>query len=257
MSQIVDTITAQEFMKETLERIDEQSLVLVAQGLAVKSDLFQKAFAENKLDNLTESQLLKIFGIIFSVRRKSRKIIREIGFETLKSEIKLLLYSDDPIQQRFSRFCNLLTCLDEHLRYDLTGEILHYTLPNKYWLWCNWMWNPKTKTGSLPLVTTEDYVLDAPDLGSAYMKVGKAVAFVHNVGEAAGFQTISRNLFGTDVYLSCVYIIYAYTVLRMRMTQEFNQVMPGVGEFAKRILGTYKLMQEQNITKNKVAQIVN
>ncbi|RLD17523.1 MAG: hypothetical protein DRI69_12120, partial [Bacteroidetes bacterium] len=51
------------------------------------------------------------------------------------------------------------------------------------------------------------------------------------------FQTIHKSLFGTDVYLACVYVIYAYTVLRMRMTQEFNKVMPQQIEFVRRILG--------------------
>ena len=103
------------------------------------------------------------------------------------------------------------------------------------------MWNPKTETGSLPLVTTEDFGLHAPSLGESYLKVGKAIAFVHEVGDAAGFQSISRSLFGTDVYLSCVYIVYAYTILRMRMTQEFNKVMPGLPEFSRRLLGVYNM----------------
>ena len=63
---------------------------------------------------------------------------------------------------------------------------------------------------------------------------------MHEVGSAAGFQTISRSIFGTDVYLCCVYVIYAYTVLRMRMTQEFNKVMPGLPEFCRRLLGVHQ-----------------
>ena len=90
-------------------------------------------------------------------------------------------------------------------------------------------------------MTTEDYNLNSSTLGENYLKVGEAVAFVHEVGEAAGFQTISRSLFGTDVYLSCVYVVYVYTVLRMRMTQEFNKVIPGLPEFSRRLLGVYKL----------------
>ena len=69
------------------------------------------------------------------------------------------------------------------------------------------------------------------------MNIGRAIAFVHEVGDAAGFQTIHKSLFGTDVYLACVYVVYAYTVLRMRMTQEFNKVMPQQIEFVRRILG--------------------
>jgi hypothetical protein len=102
------------------------------------------------------------------------------------------------------------------------------------------MWDPKTKTGALPLVTTAAYDLDGESLGEIYMKVGRAVTFVHEVGGAAGFQKISSSIFGTDVFLCCVYVIYAYTVLRMRMTQEFNKVMPELSEFCRRLLGVHR-----------------
>ncbi len=242
MSQIVDTATAKEFMKETLERIEEKHLVKIAKILEVKSEMFKQRFdKQSKVDQLSEEELLETIRLVFSVRRKAKKILEEIGVEVLKKHIVDLLYGSDPIHTRFQNFCNYIPQVDEHISYDLAGELLHFTFPEKYWLWCHWMWNPKTKTGSLPLVITGDFDLSAPTIAESYLKVGKAVAFVHEVGEAAGFQTISRSLFGTDVYLSCVYVIYAYTVLRMRMTQEFNQVMPGVVEFSSRILGVYKL----------------
>ena len=246
MSQIVDTVTAKEFMKETLEKIDEQALVRISDALIIKSKKFKESFAQSTIDQLSEEELIKTLRLIFSTKRSIKKIFKEIGFQDLKKYIEELLYGRDAIHIRFQEFCDHLKILDEHLRYDLAGELLHYNFPDKYWLWCHWMWNPKLNTGSLPLVTTEDFDLSASTLGESYLKVGKAVAFVHEVGEAAGFQTISRSLFGTDVYLSCVYVIYAYTVLRMRMTQEFNQVMPNVAEFSSRILGVYQIRANQN-----------
>jgi hypothetical protein len=60
------------------------------------------------------------------------------------------------------------------------------------------------------------------------------------VGAAAGFQKISNNIFGTDVYLACVYTVYVYTVLKMRMTQEFNKVIPQLPEFCRRLLGVHR-----------------
>jgi hypothetical protein len=35
-------------------------------------------------------------------------------------------------------------------------------------------------------------------------------------------------------------VVYVYTVLRLRMTQEFNKVMPGLPEFSRRLLGVYQ-----------------
>ena len=241
MSQIVDTETAQEFMKETLERIEEKHLVKIAEALAVKSEQFKKSFEQPNIENLSDEEFVKTLKLIFSTRRHLKKMKEELGWADLKKHIQELLHGSQPVHLRFEAFCEQMTCIAEHLRYDFAGELLHYTFPEKYWLWCHWMWNPKLETGSLPLVTTEDFDLSTPNIAEAYLKVGKAVAFVHEVGKAAGFQTISHNLFGTDVYLSCVYVIYAYTVLRMRMTQEFNQVMPGVAEFSSRILGVYTI----------------
>ena len=243
MSQIVDTETAKEFMKETLEKIDEKHLIKISDALTIKSDIFKKHFAEENIDQLSEEDLFKTLKLVFSIRRNRKKLVKEIGVQNFKNYLKDLLYGTDLIHFRFQNFCDRMDNLEEHTRFDLAGELLHFTFPDKFWLWSHWMWNPKINTGSLPLVTTDDFDLSAPTLGEAYLNVGKAVAFVHTVGEAAGFQTISRSLFGTDVYLSCVYIIYAYTVLRMRMTQEFNQVMPGVAEFSRRILGVYRITE--------------
>ncbi len=245
MSQIVDTDTAKEFMKETLERIEEKHLVKIAEALAVKSEKFKKSFGQENIGNISEEELRKALRLVFSIKRNIKKMLEEIGAGDMKEYISDLLYGTGAINVRFQRFCDRVKILPEHLRYDLAGELLHYTFPDKYWPWCHWMWNPKLNTGSLPLVTTEDFELDAPTVGEGYLNVGKAVAFVHEVGKAAGFQTISHNLFGTDVYLSCVYVIYAYTVLRMRMTQEFNQVMPNVAEFSSRILGVYEIRANQ------------
>jgi hypothetical protein len=133
--------------------------------------------------------------------------------------------------------------LESGYKTDLAGEILHFTKPDLYWLWGRWMWDPDKRTGAIALVTTEGFDLHGESQGEVYMKVGKGVAFVHSIAEAADFQFISRTLFGTDVFLSCVYVVYAYTVLRMRMTQEFNKVMPGLPEFSRRLLGVLRLPQ--------------
>jgi hypothetical protein len=77
------------------------------------------------------------------------------------------------------------------------------------------------------------------------LKLGKAIAFIHHVGEAAEFEIFKNGPFAVDVYLSCVYVVYVYTVLRMRMTQEFNKVVPGLGDFSRRLLGIYKLEEEK------------
>lgn len=239
MSQLIDMEAAKEFMKETLAKVEKQNLIDIADALEEKSLLFQQTLAEDKLKKNSEEELNAIFKRIFSIRRKQDKLYGQISFDQLKPAIYDLLHGSDKIDQRFQRFVDLLGELDTPLKYDLASELLHFTFPDRYWLWSRWMWDPKNKTGAIPLVTSEGFDLDGKDMSEIYMKVGKGVAFVHSVAESAEFQFINRSLFGTDVYLSCVYIIYSYTILQLKMTKEFNEVMPGMTEFSRRLLGVY------------------
>ncbi len=243
MSQLIDIGAAKEFMKETLERVSREELVSIAADLDAKSRLFQQYLHPDRIHQLNNAEVEEILRTIFVVRRRIKQIIKTNPHENLKESMSILLYGDREIEDRFQDFINSLDGLELDLKTELAGEILHFTKPEMYWLWGRWMWDPEKKTGAIPLVTTEGFDLQGESQGEVYMKVGKGVAFVHSIGEAADFQFISRTLFGTDVFLSCVYVVYAYTILRMRMTQEFNKVMPGLPEFSRRLLGVLKLPQ--------------
>ena len=133
--------------------------------------------------------------------------------------------------------------MPETLLCDLASELLHFTEPDTRWLWTRWMWDPRVGTGALPLVTMEEYDLHGQNAGETYMKVGVAVAFVRATGEAAGFAKfgMGNSPFGIDVFLACVYAVYMYTTLRIRMTQEFNKVVPQLPELSRRLLGVWKM----------------
>jgi hypothetical protein len=239
MSQLIDIEAAREFMKETLAKVDKLILIDIAHMLEKKSLLFRQTLSKDKLLILSQEEFDLVLDKIFSIRRKKEKLFEHISFDNLKKAVYNLLYGSDKINNRFQEFYDILGELDTTLKYDMAGELLHFSNPEKYWLWSRWMWDPKNKTGAIPLVTSEGFDLEGNEISETYMKVGKGVAFVHSVAESAEFQFINRSLFGTDVYLSCVYIIYAYTVLEMKMTKEFNEVMPGLTEFSRRLLGVY------------------
>jgi hypothetical protein len=93
----------------------------------------------------------------------------------------------------------------------------------------------------MPLVTMEGCDLHGRTVGETYLKIGVATAFVKATGEAAGFSRLGSGPFGIDVFLACVYVVYMYTALRMRMTQEFNKVVPQMPELTRRILGVWKM----------------
>ncbi len=251
MSQLIDLDTVKEFMAETLDRVAHKYLIQMADDMEVKSAYFQKVLQEEYLPHATEEEILVLLNLIFSIKRKSKEIINTLGLMPFKEAVRELLYGRKMIEIRFQTFCTKVKLKDKYMRADLASELLHFNMPDKYWLWTRWMWNPKLKTGALPLVVTEDFDLKGDNLGEIYMKVGRAVAFVHSMSEVGGYRFISDRLFGTNVFLSCVYVIYAYTVLKMRMTKEFNNVMPGVVEFSRRILGLYRISE-----KNLLSEVV-
>ena len=241
IGQLVDTPSALEFMREALEKITEEELTAIVAELRYKSQRFRQVLAPEALPALDEGQFRAILRSVFSTRRRVPAVLAQVDADTFRSAAMSLLHGNGPLAERFDAFCMQLEPLDLALCCDLAGECLHYSDVERYWLWTRWLWDPTRRTGSLPLVTIEQCDLYGETPGLTYLKVGEAVAYVNTVGEAAGFQRGGRGLLGTDVYLACVYVVYLYTVTRMRMTKEFNRVIPPFPELTRRLLGVYKM----------------
>jgi hypothetical protein len=241
VGQLVDTPSALEFMREALEKITEEELSAIVAELRLKSQRFRHLLAPERLPMLTEEQYRAMLRSVFSTRRRIPAVMEQVDVGTFRSAAGGLLHGTGPLAERFDAFCAQLEPLDLAIRCDLASECLHYSDIERYWLWTRWLWNPENRTGSLPLVTIQEYDLHGETPGLTYLKVGEAIAYVNRVGEAAGFQHGGRGLLGTDVYLACVYVVYLYTVTRMRMTKEFNRVIPQFPELTRRLLGVYKM----------------
>ena len=239
--QVVDTESAREFMREARARISEEEVRAIEDELAEKSRRFEALLSAERVGSLSPEDLRRLLRSIFSTRRRADRLLRANPPEALRERIGELLHGSDPLSRRFERFCRSLEEVPDSLRYDLASELLHYRAPEAHWLWTRWMWDPRNETGSLRLVTMDGYDLRGTTLGDTYMRVGEAVAFVNETAKAAGLQRPDSGLFGTDVHLALVYVVYMYTTLRMRMTQEFNKVVPEFPELSRRILGVYRM----------------
>jgi hypothetical protein len=163
-------------------------------------------------------------------------MLAQVGPEALADGIGDLLSTSDGLEVRIARFDALLAGFPE-VAVDLPWELLHFVQPDRYWLWSRWMWNPRTDTGSLRLVTVDEVDLTADSRVASYERVGEALAMIHETARAVDF--VDDGPFGTDVFLCCVYGIYMYTVLRMRMSQEFNRIVPELPSLTRRLLGIY------------------
>jgi hypothetical protein len=238
--QVVDTQSAEEFMRETLEKVSRDELMTVSALLDTKAAGFDALLgAPGQARTLDRADLRRVLRSIFATRRKADAILDDIGPARLGAAIDDLLHGPGLVTERFIAFDAVLAAHPEQ-GFDLPSELLHFTAPDRWWLWTRWMWDPRAGTGALPLVTTEDFDLDAGDRGETYLRVGEAMAFVNETGKAVGFTDLGSGLFGADVFLACVYSVYMYTVLRLRMTQEFNRIVPELPDLVRRLLGVYR-----------------
>ncbi len=238
--QVVDTQSASEFMRETLETVTRDELLSVAALLDAKAAGFAALLGSpGQTRQLPREDLRRVLRSIFATRRKADAILDDVGPARLGAAIDDLLHGDGLVTERFNAFDAVLAAYPEQ-GFDVPSELLHFTAPDRWWLWTRWMWDPRAGTGSLALVTTEDFDLDGPDRGEGYLRVGEAMAFVNETGKAVGFTDLGSGMFGTDVFLACVYSVYMYTVLRLRMTQEFNRIVPELPDLVRRLLGVYR-----------------
>ncbi len=257
--QVVDTEAAREFMSQALEKAERAELGDIAAELAAKSARFQALLAPGRLATLERTELRRLLRAVFATRRQADAVLDVVGVPEFRAAVGALLYGQADLPERFQAFVDSLAGywgdvrlarptpardapeLPEHVLCDLASELLHFTRPDERWLWTRWMWDPRVGTGAVPLVVEELYDLHGRTTGETYMKVGVAVAFVRATGEAAGFARFGPGPFGVDVFLACVYAVYMYTTLRLRMTQEFNKVVPQLPELSRRLLGVWKL----------------
>jgi hypothetical protein len=237
---VVDTPSAQEFQREILGRITAEELQAISADLERKSRMLRDLLQPGP-GIVDRAALRQVLRLAFATRRHADQILDEVGPGRLAPAIADLLGGGDDLAARYDQFGALLTG-HPGAGFDLPSELLHFTYPDRYWLWTRWMWDPRTETGALGLVTTDDVDLtEGTSRGEVYLAVGRAIAFVDETGKAAGFTTAGPGLFGTDVFLAAVYGIYMYTVLRMRMTREFNRLVPPLPDLIRRLLGVYHL----------------
>lgn len=243
---VVDTPSALEFQREISDRVSEWELRAIAADLGRKSEALRDLLSGDPAQ-LERAALREVLRWVFATRRRADQIIDAIGPGELAAAIAGLLMTGEAVAERIDRFEELVSGAAAQSAlagsgFDLASELLHFTEPDRYWLWTRWIWDPDTRTGALGLVTTDGLDLSAgASRGATYLTVGRAMAFVDETGKAAGFTAAGPGLFGVDVLLAAVYGVYMHTVLRMRMTREFNRVIPPLPDVVRRLLGVYRL----------------
>jgi hypothetical protein len=237
----VDVPTA----KELIEQIHQH--VTVAELAALVDELGRKAQSMSELlmgPGLDSSRIRAALECTFVARRRASAVLGGRSDRELAGWVGDLLNGRDPIPIRFERFCVTAGTLSEESAAELAGELLHFTGPDRHWLWSRWIWSPESRTGALPLLIGEDYDLEADGLGAGYERVGEAIDALDGSPEASAFRPAGGGRLGTDVLLACTYSVYMRTVLGLKMTQEFNALVPPTAQLVRRLLGTHHHREE-------------
>ncbi|MDH5401757.1 MAG: hypothetical protein OEZ01_04935 [Candidatus Heimdallarchaeota archaeon] len=240
----IDLLTSYDFIKEIYNRMSVDSLRSLGKRLEVKASKIQSwVTGELTIDNL-KSMCSWIF-----ITKKISKRWSDLQWEELSHGVTNLLHGDDKFEDRFNRFCNMsINTLKVRRGYEFAAEVLCYSNPDQYWLWGNWIWDPHARTGALPLVLDKNEDLDAPSYGEQYILIGKKIKKLDSIAEELGIREPNvppSSRFETEIFLCAVFSVYMYTVLRMRMTNEFNTIMPSMPELLERLLGLHKKEVEQ------------
>lgn len=237
----VDAESAREFLLQATRLASSEDLEDLGRRLEYKSRLFQQMLSEHTLEHLESGDLRRLAGTVFGLRRAAEPLLKEMETAAGRKALKELLYGEGPASWRLQAFVEYLPECEEQAAVTLAGELLHYTHPHRYWLWAPWMWHPATNGGALPLVLQEGRHLSGDCLAARYEEVGRAVAAVSEAGVREGFTRLGAGLFGVHAFLACVYAVYMYTVFRIKLSQEFNRILPGLPELTRRILGVQRL----------------
>lgn len=234
---MVDTSATSEFLAAIVGSVDRADLDVMARSMEAKSQWVSTTLGAASIAVMDEAQILALLRCFFSSRRKARAAIDALGWQQVRDAIRDLLHSGSSLAERMASFEESFAEFDQ-IAADTGWDLLHLYDPSRYWLWSAWLWNPRTETGALRLVTADEVDLAGSSRMESYSRVGQCLAIVNATTRSMGI--VGEGPFCLDVFLACVYGIYMYTVLRMRMSQEFNRIVPPLPSLARRLLGIHQ-----------------
>ena len=131
VEEVVDSESALEFMKEATKLATSADLEDLSERIARKAEFFGRMLEPEKLKQLTEDEFGLLVRQIFSIGRKSKRLITANGFENLREQIQNLLNEDEKLDERFDAFVNGVHGVEEKMRINFAGELLHFSNPRQ------------------------------------------------------------------------------------------------------------------------------
>lgn len=244
-----DGIPLAEFIQDQFELIDWNELRPIIGELDAKSRFFQSLLRPaERIETLTRADWDALLAHIFAIRKRRAQILDPDGETRLTNAIHDLLYGENAdLAERMNAFLAALvddaSVMTPEIGVELAGEFLHFTFPDRYWLWARWMYNAGTRTGTLPLLMDGDKEVRGATPGETYLNVGRAIVMVTQVKDAEwlfhGGLTDAplERPFAIDTFLAASYGAYLYGITAWRLTREFHKILPPLPRLVRRLLG--------------------
>lgn len=244
-----DGIPLSDFIQDQFATIEWSELRPILGELDAKNRFFQSLLCPaERVETLTRGEWDRLLARIFAVRKQRAEILDTNNDTWFASAVCELLYGENPdLAERLNHFLSALEQsapeINPAIGVDLAGELLHFTFPDRYWLWSRWMYNATTQTGTLPLLLDGDKELRAASPGEMYLKVGRAIVLVTQVKDAEwlfhGGLTDAplERPFAIDTFLAASYGAYLYGITAWRLTREFHKVLPPLPRLIRRLFG--------------------
>lgn len=239
-------IPLRDFLEDAFQTIEWGEMRTIVQELAEKSQQMQTTLGDRtQIEALSPVALKSLLEMIFVMRHhRTASLHSNDDGAGLKQAIAALLYDDEPdLSVRVDRFLTEMQIVNPGIGAELAGELLHFTFPDRYWLWSRWMYNRESGTGVLPLLMDGDKELRGDTAGQTYLRVGRAVVMVTEVEDAKWLfrggldQMPGQRPFAIDTFLAASYCAYLYGVTAWRLTREFHKVLPPLPRLVRRMLG--------------------
>jgi hypothetical protein len=239
-------------LQEALAQVSPEDVIAIADELAERRDRLFLPLQRTEPDgwkiegSALSSSFAGIAAAVTHTRANARFLKGYFGphnFELLGE----LTATVDPTPVRVASLVEKLNALDTRLALELATGLLSNIDPREHWLWTRWLWDPTTGTGILPLLAGSVHNLVATGIAEGYARVGAVTAMSMKFAEGTGLWSPTltadekRAPFANSAFLACAYSIYMYGSTGWRLSREFNDLLPGLPNMARRLLGLPKV----------------
>ncbi len=239
----------QSMLQQALEQVSPGDVVAIADELAERQTrLFAPLMERHSVPSASFSD---IATAVTHTRANAKVLVGYFG----EGNLKLLddfLVGSEPAPVRVAALVEQLSALDTRLALELATGLLANAAPREHWLWTRWLWDPTSGTGILPLLAGSVHNLVATSIAEGYARVGAVTAMSMKFAAGTGLWTDDlttdekRAPFANSAFLACAYSIYMYGSTGWRLSSEFNDLLPGLPNMARRLLGLPKVKDERS-----------